>query len=57
MPYGLDSLARYHSDYTLKLRILKTVGKTAWTGNQPDTRPLPTWDNTNKEQVETDIFA
>jgi hypothetical protein len=27
----------------------KTVGRTPWTGNQPDARPLPTQDNTNTE--------
>jgi hypothetical protein len=26
----------------------KTVGRTPWAGDQPDARPLPTQDNTNR---------
>jgi hypothetical protein len=35
--------------------ILYTVGKTPWTGDQPDTGPIHTQDNTNK--INTNIHA
>jgi hypothetical protein len=35
----------------------KTVGRTPWTGNQPVARQLPTQDNINTEQTQTDIHA
>jgi len=33
-----------------------TVGRTPWTGNQPDAKPLPTQDNTTRKSAETDPF-
>jgi hypothetical protein len=35
----------------------KTIGRTRWTRNHPVARPLPTQDNTNSEQRQTDIHA
>jgi hypothetical protein len=52
-PDGLGSLA---SSLILKLWILWTVGRTPWTGDQRDARPLPNT-NTNTEQTKTDIQA
>jgi hypothetical protein len=34
-----------------------TDGRTPWTSDQPDTRPLPTQDNTNTEYTQTNINA
>jgi hypothetical protein len=39
------------------LRILQTVGRTLWIGDQPLSRPLPTQNNTNTEETRTDIRA
>jgi len=30
-----------------------TLGRTPWTGDQPDARPLPTQDNTTQKNVDT----
>jgi hypothetical protein len=46
---GLSSLACGHSELILKLRILQTVGRTPWTGDQPVARPLHTQDSTNNK--------
>jgi hypothetical protein len=36
---------------------VRTFGRTPWTGDQPDARPLPTQDNTTKKNAETHIHA
>jgi hypothetical protein len=37
--------------------ILYTVGRTPWTGDQPDARPIPIQHNTNTEQTHTYIHV
>jgi hypothetical protein len=37
--------------------LFYTVGRTPWTNNQPVARPLPTQDNTNRINANTDIHA
>jgi hypothetical protein len=39
----------------LKFCIISTIGRTSWTGDEPDVRPLPAQDNTTKE--DKDIHA
>jgi hypothetical protein len=35
------------------LWIYWTFGRTPWTGDQPDAKPLPTQDNTTQENADT----
>jgi hypothetical protein len=48
---GLGLLAYSGSEFFSETyESIWTVGKTPWTGDQPDARPLPTQDNTNTEK-------
>jgi hypothetical protein len=49
---GRGSLSYSHSELiNSEIWILQTVGRTPWTGDELVTRPLPTQDNTNTEQM------
>jgi hypothetical protein len=39
------------------MNLFRTFGRTPWTGDQPDARPLPTQDNTTQKNADTHIHA
>jgi hypothetical protein len=39
------------------LWIYETIGRTPWTGDRPDTRPLPTYRTTQHRETQTHIHA
>jgi hypothetical protein len=50
--YGLGFVTCCNSELLLKLLIISTIGRTPWTGDQPDARPLPTQDNTTQRDID-----
>jgi hypothetical protein len=52
----IGSLSYFHSELIdSEIWILQTVGRTPWTGGQPEARPLSAQDNTNTEQIQTSM--
>jgi len=51
---GLGLMACSNSEFNFaEFMNLWTFGRTSWTGNQPNARPLPTHDNTTQKNVDT----
>jgi hypothetical protein len=53
---GLGLMACSDSEFNFsEFMNLWTIGRTPWTGDRPDGRPLPTQDNTTQKDADTSV--